>query len=187
MPVDLTLQQLIAIMPRCPLPSAGAYLPHLKAAMAEAEINTPLRAAAFLAQLAHESGHLRWWREFADGSDYGPSKNPKLASRLGNRTDAEAMLYRGRGPIQITGRFNMEACGKALGLDLLRHPDLLERPEHGFRSAGWFWSSNRLNGLADAGDFRAITKRINGGLNHFAEREALFKRALLVLGAKVQA
>ncbi|NNA35967.1 glycoside hydrolase family 19 protein, partial [Pseudomonas lundensis] len=89
--------------------------------------------------------------------------------------------FRGRGLIQITGRANYKACGEALGLDLIRQPELLEKPQYACMSAAWFWASRGLNTLADAGQFDKITQRINGGQNGAADRQALYARALKVL------
>ncbi|MGE1156970.1 glycoside hydrolase family 19 protein, partial [Pseudomonas kitaguniensis] len=89
--------------------------------------------------------------------------------------------YRGRGLIQITGRANYAACGEALGMDLLNHPELLEQPQHAAMSAAWFWSTRGLNTLADQKDFAKITRRINGGLTGQADRQALYDKALQVL------
>ncbi|WP_413772134.1 glycoside hydrolase family 19 protein, partial [Pseudomonas syringae group genomosp. 3] len=72
-------------------------------------------------------------------------------------------------------------CGEALGLDLIHHPELLEQPEHATMSAAWYWSSRGLNSLVDKGDFLQITRRINGGTNGLADRQALYDRALKVL------
>ena len=89
--------------------------------------------------------------------------------------------YRGRGLIQITGRANYMACGEGLGLDLIKQPELLEKPQHACMSAAWFWSTKGLNTLADAGQFDRITRRINGGQNGAADRQVLYARALKVL------
>jgi putative chitinase len=48
-------------------------------------------------------------------------------------------------------------------------------------SAAWFWSTRGLNTLADQGEFVKITRRINGGLNGLADRQALYDKALKVL------
>ncbi|MBL3830006.1 hypothetical protein EGV01_30195 [Pseudomonas syringae pv. theae] len=103
------------------------------------------------------------------------------AARLRHNACLEDIDYRGRGLIQITGRANYAACGEALGLDLLKHPELLERPEHAAMSAGWFWHRAGLNTFADKSDFLTITKRINGGTNGLADRQALYERALKTL------
>ena len=91
------------------------------------------------------------------------------------------VAYRGRGLIQITGRANYMTCGEALALDLLKQPELLEKPQHACMSAAWFWATKGLNTLADAGQFDKITQRINGGQNGAADRQVLYARALKVL------
>ena len=96
------------------------------------------------------------------------------------------MKFKGRGLIQITGRNNYHECGKALGVDLITNPELLETNDLACRSAAWFWASRGLNDLADRGDFERITKRINGGLNGLKERQAYYVKAMLYLGAKAQ-
>ncbi|WP_219117024.1 glycoside hydrolase family 19 protein [Janthinobacterium sp. UMAB-56] len=170
----MTLDQLIKIMPNARA-KAGIFLLALNAAMAEFGINTPARQASFLAQLAHESGQLLYVRELASGAAYEGRRD------LGNTQPGDGVRFRGRGLIQVTGRTNYAACGKALGLDLLAKPELLEQTVNACRSAGWFWQSRGLNALADAGDQVAVTKRINGGANGLAERQAYFKVAQRVL------
>jgi putative chitinase len=170
------LAQLCAIMPRLKKDKAEQYLPLLNAAMAEVEINTPRRRAAFLAQLAHESAELRYFEEVASGEAYEGRKD------LGNTQPGDGKRYKGRGPIQLTGRNNYRSAGKALGLDLEGTPQRAADPDVGFRVAGWFWKANKLNPLADAGNFDAITRRINGGYNGKADRDAYHQRALRLLG-----
>lgn len=178
--MQVTSEQLLKIMPlaakRAPL-----FLDPLNDAMQEFEINTGRRACAFLAQIAHESGELRYVRELASGEAYDTGS---LAINLGNtpEADGDGQKYKGRGLIQVTGRSNYKLCGAALGLDLLDQPELLEQPENACRSAAWFWQSNGLNQLADVNDFRKITRRINGGYNGIDERLKYHARALLALG-----
>ena len=107
--------------------------------------------------------------------------NNVYAGRMGNTAPGDGWKYRGRGLIQITGKNNYRACGEALGLDLIVHPELLEGPQHACMSAAWFWATNGLNTLADAGSFSKITSRINGGQNGVADRQALYAKALKVL------
>src|SRR5690349_10638257 len=108
--------------------------------MSEFEVNTALRAAHFIGQVAHESGGFHYVRELASGSEYDVGAK---AERLGNtpEDDGDGEFYKGRGLIQITGRDNYRACGDALGLDLLLEPVLLEEPRNAARSAAWFWKS----------------------------------------------
>lgn len=160
------------IMPNLPAAKRQLYLPHLNDAMREFEIATYLRAAAFIAQLAHESAELRYFEEIASGKAYEGRKD------LGNTQPGDGVKYKGHGPIQITGRANHAACGKALGLDLINNPTLITQPENAFRSAGWFWDTRNLNALADGRLFKAITKKINGGFNGLADRQKYYDRAL---------
>ncbi|MFO3672638.1 glycoside hydrolase family 19 protein [Pseudomonas protegens] len=182
--MTITAQQLLQILPNAGT-KAGVFVPALNAAMSKYAIITRLRMAAFIAQIGHESGQLQWVREL--GSDQYLSKydTGTLAKRLGNtpEADGDGQKYRGRGLIQITGRENYEACSEALFSDarLLNTPELLETPVYAALSAGWFWQRAGLNTLADKGDFLTITKRINGGTNGLADREALYQRALKVL------
>lgn len=161
------------------MPLAGRrvslFLAPLNAAMGEFGIDTPLRQAAFLAQVGHESGQLRYVRELASGAAY------EGRGDLGNVVAGDGMRFKGRGLLQVTGRANYAACGVALGLDLLAAPQLLEQVAAACRSAGWFWQSRGLNRLADAGDLERLTRRINGGLNGQAERLALYAAARKVL------
>ncbi|WP_439863065.1 glycoside hydrolase family 19 protein [Pseudomonas antarctica] len=180
----ITLSQLVQILPGARL-RAGIFLPALNAALLRFEIGQPKRIAAFLAQVGHESGQLRYVREL--GSDQYLSKydTGTLAARLGNtpEADGDGQQYRGRGLIQITGRRNYLACSQALFGDdrLLRQPELLEQPQWACESAAWFWHSNGLNELADKDQFTTITRRINGGLNGLDDRLQLWGRAKAVL------
>lgn len=97
---------------------------------------------------------------------------------LGNTEVGDGWKFRGRGLKQLTGRSNYKRCGDALGMDLIGEPDLLLEPVNAALSAGWFWSTNGLNAIADTGNVVAMTKRINGGDIGLAQREALFKVAM---------
>jgi putative chitinase len=173
----ISVGQLKAIMPNLSDADAARYLPHLNAAMAEGGITTPRRQAAFLAQLAHESGQLRYFEEIASGAAYEGRRD------LGNTQPGDGVRFKGRGPIQLTGRANYTAASRALGVDLVSNPELAATPQMGFRIAQWFWNSRNLNSYADAGNFDAITYRVNGGYNGKAARDAYYARALQVLGA----
>jgi predicted chitinase len=180
---DSDLQQ---IMPRLPQAKRQLYLPFMNKVMEIYEIDTPLRASAFLAQIAHESGELKFmeeiWGPTAQQKKYEPPSD--LASRLGNTQTGDGFRYRGRGPIQITGRANYKKYGDLLGVDLIGNPDLAATPQFAFSTAGLYWKLNGLNELADVQDFEAITKRINGGLNGLAERERYYEIAKNMLGAE---
>lgn len=182
--MPITEKQLLQILPNAGR-QAGVFVPGLNATMGKFAIITPLRMAAFIAQIGHESGQLRYVRELGNDKYLAKYDTGRLAQRLGNTpvADGDGQKYRGRGCIQVTGRANYEACSEALFGDsrLLNTPELLEQPVYAAMSAGWFWQKEGLNTLADKGDFLAITKRINGGTNGLADREALYKRALEVL------
>ena len=171
----ITLFQLKQICPVVKTKVLEKWLEPLNAAMDEFEIDTPARQAAFLAQVAHESGGFHYTREIASGEAYEGRKD------LGNEEPGDGVRYKGRGLLQLTGRANYAACSAALGLDLLGEPALLEEPENAARSAAWFWHTRGLNALADAQNFRKITLRINGGLNGYGDRERYYERAQEVL------
>jgi putative chitinase len=170
----ITLDELKKIMPYAGR-RAEFYIDHLNSAMDEFGIDTPQRQAAFLAQIAHESGSLNYVKELASGKDYEGRKD------LGNVESGDGVRFKGRGLIQITGRDNYRACGQVLDLPLIDNPELLETPENACRSAGWFWQSRGLNEIADKGDFLLITKRVNGGTNGYKDRLAYYERAQEVL------
>jgi len=102
--------------------------------------------------------------------------NLVYSGRMGNgpAESGEGWLYRGRGLKQLTGKDNYTRCGAALGLDLVNEPDLLLTPINAARSAGWFWKTNNLSAFADAGDIKGMTKKINGGLIGYEQRQALY-------------
>jgi putative chitinase len=167
----LTFDQLAAIAIHCPLGRIRDLLPHINAAMAEYSINTPLRICHFLAQICHESDGLNTTREYASGADY------EWREDLGNGYTGDGVRFRGRGLVQVTGRFNYEECGKALGVDLIANPDRLEDFDLAARSAGWFWDSRNLNQYADVDNFDRIMRIINGGRNGEADRWGYLVRA----------
>ena len=180
----ITDGQLQQIMPTLASAKRQQYLPFLNAIMPMYEIDSPLREAAFLAQIAHESGELKFWEEIwgptAAQRRYEPPSD--LAARLGNTQPGDGKRYKGRGPIQITGRFNYRKYGGLLGADLEGNPALAATTQIGLQVAGEYWKSNGLNELADIPDFTSITRRINGGLNGQASREKYYARAKQALG-----
>ena len=176
--MPVTTHQLLQILPNAG-PVAGVFVPVLNTAMNRYQIVGSKRVAAFIAQIGHESGQLKYIKEI-----WGPTvAQTRYEGRadLGNTEPGDGSKYRGRGLIQITGRANYKACGEALDLELINHPELLEKPQHACMSAAWFWSTKGLSTLADEGKFETITRRINGGLTGLAERQMLYARALKVL------
>lgn len=153
------------------------FVEHLNSTMLQFDINTPLREAAFVAQLAHESGEFRYVEELASGAAYEGRID------LGNTQPGDGVRYKGRGLIQITGRANYQKLSDYFGVDFVANPEWLETPEWACQSAGWFWHTRNLNVLADREDFRAITKKINGGYNGLDDRLTYYTRALSILEA----
>lgn len=160
----ITVAQLRAAMPFASIDRVTTFVQPLSDAMDEFGITTQTRQAAFLAQVCHESGSLHYVREIADGLAYEGRVD------LGNTHPGDGPLFRGRGLIQVTGRANYGACGIALGLDLLAHPEMLEQAGPAARSAGWFWQHKSLSGVADAGKFGTLCKLVNGGYNGLDDR-----------------
>lgn len=203
-----TAETLSEIMPKASKDNIDKYLGALNGEMSKFDINTPLRAAHFIAQLAHESGSFHYSSEnlnysasalravfgkyfptdeLAEAYARQPEKiaNRVYADRMGNGDEAsgEGWKYRGRGLIQLTGKDNYSNCGKSTGMDLVDNPDqLADNADAAVAAAGWFWDMRKLNGYADEDDIKAITKRINGGYNGLEDREAYLARAKQVLG-----
>jgi putative chitinase len=176
-----------AAMPDISSKALDLSLGALVHACREREINTPLRVSAFLGQLAHESGQLRFMTEF-----WGPTpaqlkyeKPWPKSVELGNTEAGDGFRYRGRGPIQITGRANYRKFGKMLGVDLEAHPERAAWYGIGCRIAAAFWWDRDLNVIADEGTLdaiRRITKRINGGYTGLDKRIAHTNTARVALG-----
>lgn len=176
----MTPEELKKIAPAVTDKAVGLFLPYINQYAPVYSADTALRMAAFIAQVLHESGCLRYVRELADGSAYEGRED------LGNTTPGDGKRYKGRGLMQITGKANYAAVSKdfyGTANTLLGNPDLLATPENAVRAAYWFWGKHSLNVLADAGDFEKITRRINGGLNGQAERLKYYEAAKVVLGA----
>ena len=129
-------------------------------------LDTPLRFAHPLAQLAHESDGFRAMEEYASGKAY------EGRADLGNTQPGDGVRYKGRGPIQVTGRANYRTFGRALGIDLERRPDLAAVPSIGLQVSAAYWGSRNLNALADRDDILSITRAINGGNNGLDGRRA---------------
>jgi putative chitinase len=169
------------------------------------EINTPERIAGFLAQVGHESGGLRftvenlnyradaltrvWPSRFPPGVAESYAMQPErianraYADRMGNGNEAsgEGWAYRGRGLIQLTGKDAYAAFSLAADNEALLKPDLVAETELAALSAGWFWSGNGLNALADAKDIVGMTVRVNGGANGLDDRQMRYSRLISVL------
>lgn len=150
------------------------YLPMINDTMARYEIDTPLRAAHFLAQLIHESGSFNYTVELDSGLAY------EYRSDLGNTQKGDGPRYKGRGFIQLTGRTNYAHYGLAVGRDLINDPDLVAT-QYPADVSGWFWANHSLNALADVDNANAITRLINGGYNGLQDRIFYLQRAKAIL------
>ena len=174
----------------------------------EYDIDTPKRVAAFMAQCGHESGGFTLMQENLNYSakglvgtfkKYFPTEahakpyerkpemiaNRVYANRMGNGDEAsgEGWYFRGRGIVQITGKNNYTKCSQSLFESnvLVENPDLLLEAEYAIHSACWFWSAARLNELADVGDIKTMTKRINGGYIGLEDRINHYNHAIEIL------
>ena len=204
----ITSEQFHHLFPRNPDPELWAN------AMAEVfptyDINTPKRIAAFLAQCGHESGG---WVIFEENLNYSaqglngifkkyfptiesaqpyarqPERiaNKIYANRMGNGSEesGDGFKYRGRGPIQLTGKSNYTAFAKEMFDDwqnVVDNPDwVTEDKDFALMSAIWFWNKNKLNTLADVEDIKLMTKKINGGYIGLDDRIAHYNEAIHLL------
>lgn len=184
----------------CKLAMAQLWAPYMDSAakLCDADAD-PYRLACFLGQVGHESGRLRYTREI-----WGPTSqqlryepDTPLSKQLGNFRAGDGKRYMGRGLIQVTGRLNYHATFGKMKLamnsggsttqladtipDFENEPEALERPLWAALSAGLYWKSRNLNKYADARDFVTLTRRINGGINGLADRQAIFASAYAAL------
>lgn len=159
----------------------------MNAAMIAADVTNVNRAAMWCAQLGHESGGLLWMQELASGAEYNNRAD------LGNGPK-DGPIFKGRGPIQLTGRFNYGKFSDwcyAKGYVgephyFVNHPELVAQPRWGFLAASYYWTVARttLNAASDRGDVVTATRLINGGTNGLADRQARWTRAR-ILGSRL--
>lgn len=129
---------------------------------------------AFMSQAAHETLDFKSLKEFGgklDFKKYDPRFAPRKAKELGNTKPGDGAKYKGRGYMQITGKWNYEQAGKALGLDLVNKPELLEKPEYAAKAAVWYWKTRVANKVNSFKDTKDVTKQINPGLKHLDKRQ----------------
>lgn len=144
-------------------------------------LEQPHRLAHFLAQLAHESGDFRYDKEIADGSSYEGRDD------LGNTKRGDGKRFRGRGPIQVTGRTNYTEWNRWVhqrdpgAPDFVKEPEKINTDPYEGLTAIWYWDWKKLNRFADQNDIEMITKRVNGGLNGFDDRKTKYIRAALAI------
>lgn len=207
----LSIEQFKSIVPGTGSNVLLDYVIHLNHLARVNQINTPLRASHFIAQVAHESSGFRVTKENLNYSDEGllgtfgryfenteialeyardPEKiaNRVYANRMGNGDEAsgDGWKYVGRGLIQLTGKNNYIALGKYLELDLTDEPSVIsDHPVYATMTATWYWTEHELNRYADEDNLEKITRIINGGLNGLEDRKAYLNRAKQVLGVAV--
>ena len=177
---ELNASVLKGIMSAASQTGIALYLPFLAENMAGRKIDTPLRQAHFIAQLAHESGSFVYAEEIASGAAYEGRRD------LGNTKKGDGRRFKGRGLIQLTGRANYTAYGNSIGEDLTvndRWLTVATDPSRAVDVACWYWEDRKLNKPADKDDARTVTKLINGGLNGFEDRLAFLRRARYFLRA----
>lgn len=174
-------EKLAIVMPQATRKSVDRYYDPLLQAMPKYGITSDLQIAHFLAQLAHESGSFLYPEELASGSAY------EGRTDLGNVQPGDGRRFKGRGLIQLTGRFNYTKYSKATGIDFLAQPErIADDPFYAVDAACWFWSDRRIGPLADRDDVKAVTKAINGAADgphtHLKSRIEFLFRAKALIG-----
>jgi putative chitinase len=184
------------------------WLPWIQKACDRYSIDNTVRQSAFLGQCMHESNSFKTLQENLHYSANGLKAvwgsrfpNDEIANRYANKPDmiankvyanrmgngneesGDGWKYRGRGVIQCTGKDLYKTLSDALNIDLIADPDLLIEMPYAVMSAGWFWNKKGLNALADAKDYKEMTRRINGGFNGLDDRIAKINKAMEVLTA----
>ena len=139
--MKITNEFLKEVMPQSTEANRQKYLEWLNYFMPKYAIDSDDEIAAFVAQIGHESGQLKYAEEIASGKAYEGRRD------LGNTQQGDGVKFKGRGLIQITGRFNYTQLSKDLGEDFIKHPKLLSIPKYAVQSACWFWNKNKLNDL----------------------------------------
>ncbi len=163
----ITYEHFTRCLPYARKADLDLFFEPLNRAFAEFEINNIARIAAFIAQVAHESGSLRYKEEIASGAAYEGRRD------LGNLYPGDGRRYKGRGIIQLTGRHNYKWASEQLGIDLVANPQKATEPIISSRIACLYWKSRGLNQYADQNTkkaFKEITRKINGGYNGWSDR-----------------
>tara|TARA_Y100000310_G_scaffold239682_1_gene243384 strand:+ start:20809 stop:21372 length:564 start_codon:yes stop_codon:yes gene_type:complete len=148
-------------------------------------ITTIQRAAGFISQVAHETGGFTWLTELG-GRRYFNKYEPgtKIGKRLGNTIKGDGYAFRGRGLIQLTGRYNYTKFNEWLednGYDydnVVLNPDSVSHLPLALLAALWYWDSRDLNNYCDRDDIKSLTKRINGGFNGYSDRVSKYKKLI---------
>lgn len=174
----ITESQVRRIMPSASNDRVKEFVKSFNDWSGEFGINTPLRAAHYIAQVAHETGQLKWLEELASGKAY------EGRADLGNTQPGDGVRFKGRGLLQTTGRSNYKAYADSewCNGDLMAHPEWLAKFPGAQKSSMFYWMKRNLNKWADADDVRGVTKRINGGYNGLAQRMYYLRLAKKVFG-----
>ena len=205
----LTTAQFSKLFPNCKDPAG--WVDAMNEVFPKYGIDTPKRIASFVAQCGHESGG---WRVFSENLNYSAksldavfgkyfvragrnaedyARQPEKIANVvyansmdnGDADSGDGWKYRGRGPIQLTGKANYSAFAADMDVDVIDNPDLVsEDKEVALMSAIWFWNKNKLNQYADSDDIKTMTKRINGGYIGLEDRIHHWKDALELLGGE---
>lgn len=199
--------QLMSIMPAARDQDIERYIEALNTQLPRYKINTPLRMAHFIAQIAHESGSFKYqcenlsysakalrsvFSKYFDSDEMAEryARKPQeianvvYANRMGNgnTVSGDGWRYRGRGLIKLTGRENYANCAAFIDYDCVEDPDLLsDDPQVAVAAACWCWHSRQLNDIADRDDLKRITAKINRGSHGLESRKGFYERARQVL------
>ena len=176
-----TKEKLAIVMPQATRKRLDLYFEPLLECMPKYGITSPLQIAHFLAQLAHESGSFLYPEELASGAAY------EGRTDLGNNQPGDGRRFKGRGLIQLTGRFNYTKYSQATGIDFLAAPERIAvEPTLAVDVACWFWVDRRIGPHADRDDVKAVTKIINGAADgphtHLKSRIEFLARAKSLIG-----
>jgi len=176
--------------------------PELEGIVINFKLDNPLRLSHFLSQAMHESANFKFTTENLNYSEdalkrvfkkYFPGDTAKeyarqperiankvYANRMGNgdENSGDGWKYRGRGYIQLTGKFNYDKLSKDLKMDFVKYPELVATPKYALLSAAWFFTKNNIHIISDKGSnlevIREVTKRVNGGFNGLEDRIKYF-------------
>ena len=189
------------------LASAELWVSHVNTALGMCGCTTPEHVAQWIAQIGHESAGMSrlveslnytpeglratWPNRFDEATAQRLGRTANKAAdqeaiaeiayfgRMGNVHKGDGFRFRGRALVMVTGRANYRECGQHLNMDLEQEPSLLEMRGTAAASTAWYWRKHRLTGFN--GDVLAVTRKINGGTNGLAERQARYDKALAVL------
>lgn len=180
-PLLITADQLIKIAEDCkpgasPLNRLRQLTSAFNQVLVKYQINTPLRIAHFIAQVAHESDSFNAMEEYASGEDY-----EGWAEELGNTEPGDGKRFKGRGLMQLTGRANYQQFSDAMGINFIAKPELVAQDPHAVIVAGWYWDTRKVNAPADQDDLVEVTLLINGGDNGLEDRRDYLQAAKRIL------